>query len=294
MFCATVIPTINRPTLARAVHSVLDQEFDRDEFEVIVVNDSGEPLAPAPWQDDPRVQVVHTNRRERCVARNTGAALARARYLHFLDDDDLVLPGAFEHLWSCAQRTGAEWVYGGYQSVDDQGELVREFCPEVQGNAFALLVAGESIPFQASLLKTETFFAAGGFDPTIPMAEDRDVGRRMALRGSLACVPVVVARIRTGELGSSLRGRWTFVRGYDLRARDLALSQPQAFARIMAAAPSSYWRGRVSRAYCGSAVWNLEQRRWRAAFSRIVFGVAVAGIHPLNPNFWRGLGTRVR
>ena len=45
VFSSTIIPTVDRPTLGRAVLSVLDQEFAEADFEVIVVNDSGAPLA---------------------------------------------------------------------------------------------------------------------------------------------------------------------------------------------------------------------------------------------------------
>jgi glycosyltransferase involved in cell wall biosynthesis len=85
MFCSTVIPTIGRPTLSRAVCSLLDQAFTADDFEVIVVNDSGRPLPEMDWQHSAQVRVIDTNRRERSVARNTGAAIAGGRYLHFLD-----------------------------------------------------------------------------------------------------------------------------------------------------------------------------------------------------------------
>src|SRR4030067_3850837 len=103
MFCSTVIPAIGRPTLSRAVHSVLDQSFTADDFEVIVVNDSGAPLAEADWQNSERVRTMHTNRRERGVARNTGAAIAKGGYLHFLDDDDVLLPGALQAFWEFDQ-----------------------------------------------------------------------------------------------------------------------------------------------------------------------------------------------
>ena len=83
MFCSTIIPTVNRPTLSRAVHSVLNQEFDRDDFEVIVVNDSGKQLPDAEWQKSDQVRVINTNRCKLSVARNTGAAIAKGRYLHF-------------------------------------------------------------------------------------------------------------------------------------------------------------------------------------------------------------------
>ena len=76
MFWSTIIPTIGRPTLARAVNTVLAQGFSMADFEIIVVNDAGKPLPPAEWQQAPNVKVVNTERRERSVARNTGAAIA--------------------------------------------------------------------------------------------------------------------------------------------------------------------------------------------------------------------------
>ena len=74
MFSSTIIPTVGRPTLERTVESVLNQNFDKDQFEVIVVNDSGEPLTKnASWRTARNIQILETNRRERSFARNTGA-----------------------------------------------------------------------------------------------------------------------------------------------------------------------------------------------------------------------------
>src|SRR5688500_6331503 len=118
MFCSVVIPSIGRETLSRAVHSVLEQTFTTDNFEVIVVNDSGRLLLEAEWQDSERVRVINTNRRERSVARNTGAAVAKGKYLCFLDDDDWLLPNALEHFEIMArQASDTVWVYGGIKVV---------------------------------------------------------------------------------------------------------------------------------------------------------------------------------
>ena len=62
MFVSTIIPTVARDTLARAVVSVLDQDLAGEDFEVIVVNDSGAPLPSAPWQSSSRVRIVDTRR----------------------------------------------------------------------------------------------------------------------------------------------------------------------------------------------------------------------------------------
>lgn len=294
IFCSTIIPTVNRSTLSSTVSSLLDQAFSAADFEVIVVNDSGQPLPDMDWQHSERVQVINTNRRERSVARNTGAALARGKYLHFLDDDDLLLPGALEAFWALDQVSDAAWLYGSYRTVDNNGRLVEEIRPGITGNIFSLLVSGEAIPFQASLLQAKHFFAAGAFDPNpiIIGVEDRDLGRRMALAGKIAYTPAIVAQIRIGEQGSTTN--WSTLAESDRWGREKALSAPKAFAQLWASTTSSYWRGRVSRAYFASMIWNLKRRNLITAAGRASAGMAFAGRHALSIDFWHGLRTEIK
>jgi glycosyltransferase involved in cell wall biosynthesis len=295
MFSSTIIPTINRSTLSRTVDSVLAQDLTAADFEVIVVNDSGQPLPDMDWRRSERVRVLDTHRRERCVARNAGAAIARGKYLHFLDDDDLLLPGALEAFWNLdRENSDAVWLYGSYQTVNNEGEVVEEWRPGIQGKLFALLVSGEGIPFQASLLRADTFHTVGAFDPSpaILGVEDRDVGRRMALAGAVAYTPAVVAKIRIGEEGSSTN--WATLAEGDRYGREKALAIENAFVHLRVSADSDYWRGRVCRAYLGSTVWNLRRKSLFKATSRAVAGLAIAGWHVLSPEFWNGLKYKIR
>lgn len=292
VFCSTVIPTIGRPTLSRAVLSVLDQDFDAGRVEVIVVNDSGDALADAPWRHRPGVRVVDSPGRERSVARNTGAAVARGRYLHFLDDDDLLLAGGLRALATlCGRVPGAAWAYGSWQTVDNEGRHLATFDAGLTGNIFADLVAGEGLPLQASLVRADDFLMAGGFDPALCGVEDRDLGRRIALRGSVAYTPVVVASVRVGQVGSTTD--WTRLAEADRMGREKALAAAGAVARLWDSAPSAFRSGRVCRAYLASAQWNLRRRRIATAVAR----AAVAGIFArwlvILPGFWRGLRTRI-
>lgn len=292
LFCSTIIPTIGRSTLSRAVYSVLNQAFSAADYEVIVVNDSGQPLPTMEWQQCERVRVIDTNRRERSVARNTGAAMSRGKYLHFLDDDDLLLPNALAAFWSLAQVNDTAWLYGSYQTVDNQGNCVAEFQPGITGNIFALLVAGEAIPFQASLLETTCFYKAGAFDPTITGVEDRDLGRRIALWGTVAYTPTVVARIRIGEQNSTTN--WANLAEDDRWGREKVLRDQRAYARLQRSAASAYWRGRVSRAYLASTVWNLQHKQILVATSRALTSLAFTGRHALTSGFWHGLRTKIK
>lgn len=298
MFSSTIIPTINRSSLSRAVRSVLDQDFDKDDFEVIVVNDSGTPLPEMEWMFSERVQVIDTNRHERSVARNTGAAIAKGRYLHFLDDDDILLPGALLAFWELDRSKGNSiWLNGCYQSVDNYGSVIETIHPENYGNNFALLIAGEGIPFQASLLDAQNFFRVGCFDSKITGVEDRDLGRRFAMVGTICYTSTPVAQIRIGEVGSTTN--WSTLADGERLSRENALNLQHAFARIWSSAKSclwhgqvrrSYWHGRVCRAYLASMVWNLRRSQLLTALSRLTAAMAIMNWRILTNDFWHGLG----
>lgn len=293
VFCSTIIPTIGRATLSRAVESVLQQELTQAEFEVIVVNDSGKPLQQASWQRSERVQVIHTARRERSVARNTGAAIARGAYLHFLDDDDYLAPNAFEHLWALsrtgtAKTSAAKWLYGHTQLVDRQNNPLLRLRHGLSGNCFIQAMAGEWIPLQSSLIDRQTFFRLGGFNPSLAGPEDIDLLRRLLLEDEIAETPHVVACVLTGVEGSTTDylhhaegSRW---------ARESILNAPNAYHAMRLSSIDPFWQGRMLRVYLTSMAWNIQHRRPFQAMSRAGFAMrsllaARRGI--ASPTFWR-------
>ncbi|MBE2199770.1 MAG: glycosyltransferase family 2 protein [Anaerolinea sp.] len=294
MFCSTIIPTIGRLSLSRTVTSILQQSLpDGGSFEVIVVNDSGAPLPPADWQQSPQVRLIHTNRRERSMARNTGAAAANGRFLHFIDDDDWLEPGALQHFWHLAQHSDAAWLYGSSQLVDRQARPLIQLHHQISGNCFLQAMAGEWIPLQASFIKSEVFFASGGFNPLLSGPEDIDLLRRIALRHELAGTGNVVANIVRGEVGSATdydrhpeQSRW---------AREQILDESGAFARMrqsscLQTGDVPAWRGRVARIYFTSTIWNLQRRRFWIALSRAAWGLVAfvqTGPHLFSGVFWR-------
>lgn len=290
LFCSTVIPTIARPELERAVISVLEQDFEREDFEVIVVNDSGKALPPADWQASSRAQVVNTSNRERVVARNVGAAVSRGRYLHFLDDDDWLLPGAFQSLWELSQKTSAPLIFGGSQLVDRQGKPLIQLHHGLNGNCFVQMMSGEWIPLQSALIESQTFFKIGGFTPLMEAGEDVDLCRRIALYGDLAETQELVAYVGMGMANSS--SHYDKLAYYSLWGREKILSEPGVFSRLRASANTDAFYGSITRIYLASVAYNLGHRKIFTAISRGFFGTANlfgSGKYLLSSNYWKAI-----
>ena len=271
MLCSVIIPTVGRPTLSRAVESVLAQRSNLSDFEVIIVNDSGVPLPDAEWKVSELVQVINTNHHERSVARNTGAATAKGQYLHFLDDDDWLHPDAYQHLSELAKISNAKWLYGMTQLVNRQNDYLIQLRHGIQGNCFAQAMAGEWIPLQASWIERKTFMRVSGFNPLLTGPEDIDLLRRILLEEDIAETPNLVAYVIMGGEGSTTdydhhpqASRW---------ARESILDSSNVFIRLCSSARDSFWRGRIVRVYLTSTIWNLQQKRLFTAFSRVFFSL---------------------
>lgn len=271
MFSSTIIPTVGRESLAHAVESVLRQQFDQDAFEVIVVNDSGKALPDAAWKSAPNVTILETQQRERCFARNAGAAVAHGQYLHFLDDDDWLLPGALQAIYNLSQREpDAAWLYGGICIADRHGQTLAQINSGLIGSCAAQFVGGAWAPIQVSWIANRMFFDVGGFDQRMtPVIEDLDLCRKVAMAGAFAnCRQLLGCLRRDVEWGSVT----TYRHGPEInrQARDALLEQPQAWQRLMRTAPHPYWKGRVAHTYISGALLNARRRRLWTATSRLL------------------------
>lgn len=292
IFFSYIIPTIGRTSLDIAVKSVLTQDFSDAEYQIIVVNDSGSPLRKADWQTSPRVTIINTNKCERSFARNSGAATAQGKYLAFLDDDDWILPGALENFWQLANRfPNAVWLYGGIHIVDEKGTVLAEINSGLSGNCFAQIMGGAWAPIQSSLIQRRAFFEIGGFSPFISGTEDEDLCRRAAYYGEFANTFETVGCLYRGQLWSTSTN-YLRAPGDTKYSRDLILSKPGVFQRLMASAGSSYWHGRILRVYSSTISWNLKHQRFFTALSRLFYSAATLGLsvkHVFSFDYWRGV-----
>lgn len=292
VFLSYIIPTIGRLSLEVAVQSVLTQQFNQADFEIIVVNDSGNSLPKAAWHDSPRVCILNTNKSERSFARNSGAAVARGKYLAFLDDDDWILPGSLECFWRLAnENPKAAWLYGGIRIVDERGRVLSEINSGLNGNRFAQIMGGAWAPIQSSVVLARAFFDVGGFSPFICGTEDEDLCRRIAYQGDIANTPETVACLFRGQAWNTSTN-YLRAPGDTKYSRDLILSKPATLKRMLVSADSSYWFGRVLKVYLSTIPWNLKKRRLFRALSRSLYSLAAFLLslkHVNSVEYWQGV-----
>ena len=196
-----VVATWKRPGL---LLSTLESVFAQSPppREVIVVDD-GSPddtaARVAPLAEAGRIRYVRQANAGMAAARNAGARLATSEYLYFLDDDDLLFPGALPALvGEMDRRHDAAFVCGELIEFrgDHPGPPPALAGPPTPVDPAAFLrFNGLGSPGQV-LIRREAFAAVGGFDGTIWGTDDWDLWLRLLARHPAWRVPVPVLAYR--------------------------------------------------------------------------------------------------
>ncbi len=201
---SVVVRTKDRPgLLAEALASIAAETGVP--LEAVVVNDGGADvvsvLARFP-QLGARLVELRPGR-GRAAAANAGVEAATGRFVHFLDDDDLLLPGGLPALAASAKE--GEVVYGRVEafrwSGTGDGQLRTPFRTFAEPFDETSLLLENFVPMSAPLLPRDALLAAGGLDATLERFEDWDLFLRLSqtLRFRLVDVPVSEYRVFPGH-----------------------------------------------------------------------------------------------
>ncbi len=213
------IATRNRAgLLARALESVWAQRGV--DFEIIVVDDASDDDTPArleQWAAAGRLRWFrHEQRLGACAARNRALREARGEFVAGLDDDDEMLPGRLaallaalrpDHAFACA----SDWFI-------EPGRPARIRVAPARIDAGAILarnVAGNQV-----LAQRARVLACGGYDESLPAAQDYDLWIRLVLahgpahglRQPLQRIHVAADAGRISRSAGRRRGYWRVYR----------------------------------------------------------------------------------
>ncbi len=178
-----VIPARNEAaTIERALVSVLHQAWPLERLEVIVVdNGSTDGTAAvvcrfAHAHPELQLQVVHEPRPGVSRARNRGARVARGKVLLFLDADSrlapTMIPAVLGHLHRGEAAVSLRVVADSNDPIDRAFFFLATWAKERL-----------RVPTQLCAVRRDVFWAVGGFDERLRIAEDYDLLRRIRAAG---------------------------------------------------------------------------------------------------------------
>jgi len=161
--------------LKDAIDSVLRQSYD--DFELIVVDDgstdgTGEWLATV---GDPRIRTIAQQNAKRGAARNRGVAVARGRYIAFLDDDDAYEPRHLERVADAASDR-ADAFYSDVDWWDPRTGARRPFELDVDRAANPRLGSlwGAVFPLPGIVAARDTVISCGAFPDAVELDGSED------------------------------------------------------------------------------------------------------------------------
>lgn len=106
------------------LQTVIEQTYPH--LEVICINDATRDNSVSVvrrfQRQDRRITLVqHQDNRGLGAARNTGLRHATGHYIKFVDSDDALVPDSVEALVATLDRTDADWAFGDFHVLDEQG-----------------------------------------------------------------------------------------------------------------------------------------------------------------------------
>jgi glycosyltransferase involved in cell wall biosynthesis len=194
-----VMPAYNAArTVGSAIRSVLSQT--RRDFELIVVDDGSADDTAArvrSLQADERVRLVRQPNGGPGSARNAGIARARARYVSFLDSDDLWLPSYLEVMGNCLEREpDVAFAYTDAWVLDDRTRRIRRTTamsrarppmpPPDDPEEFLALLLERNFIANSVTIRRAVLEEVGGYDPALQAAQDWELWLRIVARGHRA------------------------------------------------------------------------------------------------------------
>jgi glycosyltransferase involved in cell wall biosynthesis len=200
---AVVIPTLGRPSLERAVRSVVRQTVGPEA--IIIVANGREQLSPdrvgglEQLGDGVSLVVVSLPPFSGpSICRNVGAWVSGSEYVAFLDDDDEFAPNYLELMAGEVAKDQPDLLYGAKVWRKPDGTIRREkrLHTVPQERWLEALYRQENHGFggQNVVVRRDAFFEIGGFPVDLPSGEDRALAMA-ALRAGKEFIYVDAAEV---------------------------------------------------------------------------------------------------
>ena len=210
-FFAVVIPLYNKKNhIKKTIRSVLNQEFK--DYKIIVVNDDSTDGSATIVKalNHPKIILFHQKNKGVSAARNFGAKNAAAKYITFLDADDLWYPNHLTELKKSIDLFPKAGAFSNNYRIALTDSYVRNTkfsfdfsaTPTQIKDYFTCSMYDELTMVQCIAIKKQVFEKIGGFDSQLKVIEDVDFLIRLGLNEQIIFNPetTVVYRKQAAEL----------------------------------------------------------------------------------------------
>lgn len=186
---SVIIPAFNAEKyLSQAIESILDQEYD-GEIEIIAIDDGSTDGTANVILSYPDIRYVYQSNSGEASARNAGLALARGKYIAWLDADDWYEKGKLEKQRDFLdQHPEYGFVYCDFRTYDEismqYSVLHAESFVEGRENFLARILFRQIIPGIAGIMfRRECIDEGCGYDPELKFAPDYGFCLQLLLKG---------------------------------------------------------------------------------------------------------------
>ncbi|MDP5337298.1 MAG: glycosyltransferase [Nodularia sp. (in: cyanobacteria)] len=207
---SVVIPAYNcEKTIQATIESVLNQTFTN--FELIIINDGSQDstLDIVSQIKDTRIKVFSYPNAGGNVTRNRGLHHAIGEFVSFLDADDIWTPDKLQvQLQALQNNPDAQVAYSWTDYINENGEIFLSGTHiTANGDVYEKLIITNFLESGSNpLIRREAVLELGGFDESLPAAQDWDMWLRLAARYSFVAVPSVqiLYRVSANSVSSNL------------------------------------------------------------------------------------------
>lgn len=187
--------------VAQAIESILQQTCQ--DFELIILNDGSTDRSLSILQSyaarEARICLINRENRGIPQTRNQLVATAQAEFIAMMDADDVALPERLARQVAFLQQQPQVVCLGSaFELIDAKDRLITQLPvpltdPEIQQQ----ILAGHAAIFQpCAMMRRAAVLQAGGYDETMPQAEDLDLWLRLGEIGELANLPTALVQYR--------------------------------------------------------------------------------------------------
>ena len=122
-----VVPVYNvEDYLSKCLDSILNQDIDKDDYEIIVVNDGSTDgsggIAKEYAEKYSNITLINQENQGLSGARNSGIKIAKGKYIQFVDSDDYLEPNVEKFLVDKMIKENLDVLRFNYQNVNEKGD----------------------------------------------------------------------------------------------------------------------------------------------------------------------------